>query len=71
MNGKTMAAEILAAMGGEDNEIRRKAFEDFCVALVAHIQKNASISGPATGLAMTGPGTAVTGTIIVPPGSIK
>ena len=72
MSADLMASEVITAIEKvADKKDRNAVFKAMCGAIIAHIQTNASITGPATGLAMTGPGTAVTGTIIVPPGSIK
>lgn len=48
MSGDQMAAEVLAAMGGQQTKERVKAFQKMCEAIVAHIQANMVVtsSGP-------------------------
>jgi hypothetical protein len=49
MNGKALAAEMLAKLGGKKTKERKRAFEDLCEAIVQHIQKNAVVTGPVVG----------------------
>jgi hypothetical protein len=55
MNGKMLAAEMLAAIGGKVTKQRRKAFEKLADAIVKHIQLNAVVTGTIVGPA--GPAT--------------
>jgi hypothetical protein len=43
MNPQLLAQEMLAAIGGQPNDDRRKAFEALANAIVAHIVKNAQV----------------------------
>ncbi len=70
MDGNTLADEVLAAMGGEVSDVRREAFRKLCGAIVAHIRTDAQISGVCTGLTSPPGGGPVTGTAVLPPGSI-
>lgn len=77
MDENAMADAILAELGGETTSeqgvVRKAGFVKFCKGIIEHIQAAAQISGPCTGL-IAPPGTAggpVTGTAILPPGSIQ
>lgn len=58
MNGKVLAAEVLKKMGGKVDKRRRKAFEDFCEAIVEHIQTRGQVQG------ITSDGKGVTGKVL-------
>lgn len=57
MNGDVLAAEAIAAMGGEVTPERLIAFQKFCEAIVLHIQTYGIVTVVTT--CSTGPGTGV------------
>jgi hypothetical protein len=69
MNGKMLAAEMLAAIGGKTDKTRRRAFEKLADTIVKHIQLNAVVtvitSPPVPATPGTGAGAKATGTGIL------
>jgi hypothetical protein len=65
MNGDILAAEVLAAMGGQQTPERLEAFRKMCGAIVQHIQKYALVTVVTTCPAGAGSGTGVPGTAVV------
>lgn len=58
MNGKVLAKEMLAAIGGKTTPARKKAFEKMCDAIVKHIQTQGQVVGT------TSDGATVTGKVL-------
>ena len=73
MNADALAELIetkMDALSDEEKADRKKTYKVFAAAVIEHIQAAASISGVAAGLAAPPGGGPVTGTLVVPPGSI-
>jgi len=71
MNGKMLAAEMLAAIGGKTDKTRRRAFEKLADAIVKHIQLNAVVTGVIAGPTAGVPavvGGPITASKALPPG---
>lgn len=64
MNGDVLAAEVLAAMGGDQSPARLEAFRKLCGAIVQHIQKYGLVTTTTPG-AQAGPSALPgTGTVL-------